>query len=378
MAWSLRTVLAIVSMILLAPLAAAQDRNPQNNQTAAPASSMGAPDAFSPAQSREIEKIVKNYLVQHPEVLQEAMEALDRRQKEAEADKARTVIKENNATIFNSTHQVVLGNPQGKVTMVEFFDYNCAFCKRAMADMLDLLKTNSDLKFVLKEFPVLGPGSVEAAHVAVAARMQDPSGKKYMEFHQKLLGSRGPADKMRALAIAKDVGFDVSRIETDMNSYEVKATIEEIMKLADALGVSGTPTYVVGDEVVVGAVWTSCAPRSKTKGNSLLVGTYRPPVKDRPASATLSGRSRFHFAGAFLITRSRGMARGNVRLCAHGQDCLCPQRTQSQFARYPRAAYLWPRQPRRCRKALPQRRRAARFRAGLPPIKSRRPDRRLD
>jgi protein-disulfide isomerase len=254
MAWSLRTVLAIVSMILLAPLAAAQDRNPQNNQTAAPASSMGTPDAFSPAQAREIEKIVKNYLVQHPEVLQEAMETLDRRQKEAEADKARTIIKENNATIFNSTHQVVLGNPQGKVTMVEFFDYNCAFCKRAMADMLDLLKTDSDLKFVLKEFPVLGPGSVEAAHVAVAARMQDPSGKKYMEFHQRLLGSRGPADKMRALAIAKDVGFDVSRIEKDMNSDEVKATIEESLKLADALGVSGTPTYVVGDEVVVGAV----------------------------------------------------------------------------------------------------------------------------
>jgi protein-disulfide isomerase len=254
MAWSLRTALAIVSMILLAPLATAQDRNPQNNQTAAPASSMDAPDAFSPAQSREIENIVKNYLVQHPEVLQDAMEALDRRQKQAEADKARTTIKENNATIFNSTHQVVLGNPQGKVTMVEFFDYNCAFCKRAMADMLDLLKTDSDLKFVLKEFPVLGSGSVEAAHVAVAARMQDPLGKKYLEFHQKLLGSRGAADKMRALAVAKDVGFDMSRIEKDMNSDEVKATIEENMKLADALGVSGTPTYVVGDEVVVGAV----------------------------------------------------------------------------------------------------------------------------
>ena len=120
--------------------------------------------------------------------------------------------------------------------------------------MLDLLKTDSDLKFVLKEFPVLGPGSVEAAHVAVAARMQDPSGKKYMEFHQKLLGGRGPADKMRALAVAKDVGFDMARLEKDMNSDEVKATIEENMKLADALGVSGTPTYVVGDEVVVGAV----------------------------------------------------------------------------------------------------------------------------
>jgi protein-disulfide isomerase len=117
-----------------------------------------------------------------------------------------------------------------------------------------LLKTDSDLKFVLKEFPVLGPGSVEAAHVAVAARMQDPSGKKYMEFHQRLLGGRGPADKIRALAVAKDAGFDMARLEKDMNSDEVKATIEENMKLADALGVSGTPTYVVGDEVVVGAV----------------------------------------------------------------------------------------------------------------------------
>jgi protein-disulfide isomerase len=254
MAWSLRTAFAILTIMLLAPLAIAQDRTPQASPATTPVPPTGASEAFSATQAHEIENIVKNYLVQHPEVLQEAMEALDRRQKEADAEKARITIKDNNATIFNSTHQVVLGNPQGKVTMVEFFDYNCGFCKRALADMLDLLKTDSDLKFVLKEFPVLGPGSVEAAHVAVAARMQDPSGKKYMEFHQKLLGGRGAADKMRALAVAKDVGFDMTRLEKDMNSDEVKATIDENMKLADALGVSGTPSYVVGDEVVVGAV----------------------------------------------------------------------------------------------------------------------------
>jgi protein-disulfide isomerase len=113
MAWSLRTAFAILIIMLLAPLATAQDRSPQENQTTAPASAIGAPETFSAAQSREIENIVKNYLVQHPEVLQDAMEALDRRQKEAEADKARITIKDNNATIFNSTHQVVLGNPQG-------------------------------------------------------------------------------------------------------------------------------------------------------------------------------------------------------------------------------------------------------------------------
>jgi protein-disulfide isomerase len=148
----------------------------------------------------------------------------------------------------------VLGNPQGNVTMVEFFDYNCGFCKRALGDMLDLIKSDSNLKFVLKEFPVLGEGSVEAARVAVAARMQDTTGKKYIEFHQKLLGSRGAADKMRALAVAKEVGFDMARIEKDMGSDEVKKTIEENMKLAEALGVNGTPSYVVGEEVVVGAV----------------------------------------------------------------------------------------------------------------------------
>src|ERR1700676_1224944 len=213
-----------------------------------------AAQSFSTDQRQAIESIVKDYLVQHPEVLQEAMDALDKRQKEADADKARTTIKENNATIFSSPHQVVLGNPQGNVTMVEFFDYNCGFCKRALPDMLDLLKTDSDLKFVLKEFPVLGQGSVEAAHVAVAARMQDSSGKKYIEVHQKLLGGRGPADKAHALAAAKEAGFDMARIDKDMDSDEVKKTIDENMKLADALGVSGTPSYVVGDEVVVGAV----------------------------------------------------------------------------------------------------------------------------
>jgi protein-disulfide isomerase len=250
MALSLRAATAILASVLLTPLALAQDRNAPTSPAQAPSVETG----FSPSQKSEIEAIVKNYLIQHPEVLQEAMEALDKRQKEADAEKARTSIKQLKATIFNSTHQVVLGNPQGNVTMVEFFDYNCAFCKRAMADMMNLLKTDPDLRFVLKEFPVLGPGSIEAAHVAVAARMQDPSGKKYLEFHQKLLSSRGPADKMRALAVAKDVGFDVARLEKDMASDEAKATIEESMKLADALGVNGTPSYVVGDEVVVGAV----------------------------------------------------------------------------------------------------------------------------
>lgn len=249
---TLRLAIPVAAAVLLSSLASAQTASAPSTAAQNPAAE--TPSTFSTDQRREIETIVKSYLVAHPEVLQEAMDALDKQQKQADAEKARLAIKDNNATVFSSPHQVVLGNPQGNVTMVEFFDYNCAFCKRALPDMLELLKTDPDLKFVLKEFPVLGPGSVEAARVAVAARMQDSTGKKYLEFHQKLLGGRGPADKARALAVAKEVGFDMPRLEKDMDSPEVKTTIDEDMKLADALGVNGTPSYVVDDEVVVGAV----------------------------------------------------------------------------------------------------------------------------
>jgi len=235
---TLRTALLIAAAISLASPAA----TPAHAQT------------FSSDQRREVEGIVKDYLLQHPEVMQEVMAEMEKHQQAAEAEKHRAAVAENNATLFSSPHQVVLGNPRGNVTMVEFFDYNCGYCKRAMTDMLDLLKSDPNLRFVLKEFPVLGEGSVEAARVAVAARMQDATGKKYLEFHQKLLGGRGAADKARALAVAKEVGFDMARIEKDMSSDEVKKTIDEDIKLADAIGVSGTPTYVVGGEVVVGAV----------------------------------------------------------------------------------------------------------------------------
>jgi protein-disulfide isomerase len=276
---TLRFALPVVATALLSPLAFAQTASTPAAPTPAPSPAASTPapapaadstqaapaaqavpnatpvkSAFSDDQRHEIEDIIKAYLLAHPQVLQEAMDALDKQQKEADAEKAKATIKSQNATIFNSAHQVVLGNPQGNVTMVEFFDYNCAYCKRALPDMMELLKTDSNLKFVLKEFPVLGPGSVEAAHVAVAARMQDPTGKKYIEFHQKLLGGRGAADKDRALAVAKEVGFDMARLQKDMDSDEVKNTIDENMKIADALGVSGTPSYVVGDEVIVGAV----------------------------------------------------------------------------------------------------------------------------
>jgi len=211
-------------------------------------------EEFSSRQKGEIENIIKDYLVNHPEVLQDAISELEKRQAAAEVEKTRSYLSTNAATVFNSPRQVVLGNPHGNVTMVEFFDYNCGYCKRAMADMLDLLKTDPNLRIVLKEFPVLGQGSVEAAKVAVAVRMQAKDGAKYLEFHQKLLGGRGQADKARALAAAKETGFDMARLEADLDSPEIKASLEETLKLGEQLGLNGTPSYIVGSDVVVGAV----------------------------------------------------------------------------------------------------------------------------
>lgn len=213
-----------------------------------------AAQSFSDGQRGEIETIVKNYLLAHPEILQDMSEELGRRQAAAEQEQHAAAVKTHSEAIFNSPRGVVVGNPKGDVSMVEFFDYNCGYCKHAMIDMLNLLKDDSRLRVVLKEFPVLGQGSVEAAQVAVAVRMQDPSGKKYLAFHQNLLGGRGQADKARALAAAKEAGLDMARIEKDMVSPEVRATLQENMTLAEAMGMNGTPSYVVGDKVIIGAV----------------------------------------------------------------------------------------------------------------------------
>ncbi len=209
---------------------------------------------FSATQKTEIQSILREYLIANPEVLQEAMAEFEKRQTAAESEKHKTAVKDNAKAIFSSPRQVTLGNPDGDVTFVEFFDYNCGYCKRAMLDMLALMKADPKLKVVLKEFPVLGPASLEAAQVGVAVRMQDKTGKKYLEFHQKLMGGRGQADKSHAMAAAKDAGLNMAQLEKDLASPEIKATLDESFKLAEALGMNGTPAYVIGSDVVIGAV----------------------------------------------------------------------------------------------------------------------------
>jgi protein-disulfide isomerase len=217
---------------------------------------------FSPEQRTEIEKIIRDYFVKHPEMIEELQQL-------AQAEKIKRAIAEHKNELFNSPRQVTLGNPDGDVTMVEFFDYNCGYCKRALDDMTTLLKSDPKLRIVLKEMPVLGQGSLEAAQVAAALTMQDKTGKRYLDFHQKLLGGRGQADKARALAIAKEVGADMQRLEKDMASAEIKLALAESMKLAEAFAIQGTPSYVIGDEVLVGAVGL---PELKSKINTARCG----------------------------------------------------------------------------------------------------------
>lgn len=225
--------------------------------TAAFTSGDASAQALTAPQRAEVESIIKDYLLKHPELIEEVMRELEKRQSVAEAAKAQKVISDNAQILFNSPRQVTLGNPKGDVTMVEFFDYNCGYCKRALLDMLELMKADPNLRVVLKEFPVLGEASLQAAQVGIALNMQDKSGKKYFDFHQKLLTGRGSVDRAKALAAAKDAGADMARLEKDMTSPDVKATLEETFKLAEPLGLNGTPSYVIGNNVVIGAVGLS-------------------------------------------------------------------------------------------------------------------------
>lgn len=219
----------------------------------APALALVTPAAaFTDAEKAEMGPVIRDYLLKNPEVLQEAITVLESRQQQAESAGRKDALAKMKDLVFNSPRGVVVGNPKGNVTLVEFFDYNCGYCKHALADMNALMKADPNLRIVLREFPVLGPASVEAAQVAVAVRMVAP--EKYLAFHEALLGGKGQADRARALAAAKEVGIDPALIQKQATSPELNATLDESMKIAQALGLNGTPSFIVGDDVIVGAV----------------------------------------------------------------------------------------------------------------------------
>lgn len=208
---------------------------------------------FSPEQREALGGIIREYLVKNPEVLQEAFTELQRRQQAAEQAGRAEVLTSERGKLENSPSDFVLGNPQGDVTMVEFLDYNCGYCKRAVADVKALIKADPKLRVVIKDFPVLGPGSVEASRVALAAKSQ-LAGDKLYEFHTRLMERRGQANGTSAKAVAKEMGLDMARLEKDLQNSEIDATLQETMGLGEKLGINGTPGFVIGNEVIAGAV----------------------------------------------------------------------------------------------------------------------------
>ncbi len=211
-----------------------------------------APPAESKIDRAEVEGIIRDYLLKNPEVLLEVQEALEAKQKEEQRLASLGVIKDNKGEIFNSTFDGVVGNPKGKVTIVEFYDYNCGFCKRAMEDMRTLTAADPELRFVLKEFPILSPDSQKASVVSMAFHLMMP--EKYGEFHNALLGGEGRATEATALKVALSLGADEAELRAKMQDPSIVEALSKTYDLANKLAITGTPSYVVGNEVVFGAL----------------------------------------------------------------------------------------------------------------------------
>lgn len=196
-----------------------------------------------------VETIVRDYLTKHPELLVEMSAELDKRQAAEQEAQQRKAISENADEIFRSPAAFVAGNPEGDVSVVEFFDYNCGFCRRALPDVVKLVNSDNKVRLVLKELPIFGDDSEDAAKAALAAHKQG----KYFEMHQKLFTEPGKANKEKALAIAKELGLDVAQLQKDMEDPAIKKALEESKALAQKLNLQGTPLYLIGDRVVPGA-----------------------------------------------------------------------------------------------------------------------------
>lgn len=203
------------------------------------------------AQKKEMGAFVREYLIANPEVLIEVQQAYEKKQYESRLSQAGAGIAENKDAIFSDKNDIVLGNPKGDVTVVEFFDYNCGYCKHALEDMDAILEKDKEVRFVLKEFPILGPESVAAHQVANAVRLTAPD--KYPDFHRKLLGGETRATEDTAMEVATSLGLDEAKLRQSMKDQPNDNNVKTTYRLANALGITGTPYYVVGNEALIGA-----------------------------------------------------------------------------------------------------------------------------
>lgn len=197
-----------------------------------------------------IKELVAETLRENPELVLEALQTLEARQAEAQAAATAATLADERSLLERDPNAPVLGTPEGDVTVVEFFDYNCPYCKRVMPELDALLAEDGNIRLVLREWPILSEGSAIAARAALASRKQG----KYAELHNALMGARAKLDEQSVLRIAGDVGLDVEKLKADMKSPEVEEHIATSMRLGEALGFSGTPSFVIGDELVPGFV----------------------------------------------------------------------------------------------------------------------------
>ena len=213
-----------------------------------PASGVAA--EFTAEQRQAIESIVNDFLAKHPEVLVNALQKAEDQLKREAQDKAKSALAAHRREVFDDPATPVAGNPEGDVSLVEFFDYRCPYCKEVEPSLDKLLQRDHQLRFVYKEFPVLGPSSVTAARAALAAREQG----KYDAFHRAMMALKGQIDDAAVFKVASSVGLDVDRLKQDMNGAGIDQALKANLKLAEALDIRGTPGFVIGDDIVPGAI----------------------------------------------------------------------------------------------------------------------------
>lgn len=209
-------------------------------------SSVSAQDAMT---KDEIKQLALEAILENPEIVMQAVEILRERERTAQANQATDALVAYKDLIQSDPNAFVLGNPDGDVTLVEFFDYNCGYCKRATPAVQTMLEEDPNLKVVLREFPILSEGSVFAARAALASRAQD----KYEEFHFKLM-EIPRADENSVMKAAADLGMDVDKLRADMDDPMVEEHIATSRKLTEALGFTGTPSFIIGNEIVPGFI----------------------------------------------------------------------------------------------------------------------------
>ncbi|MBI3025852.1 MAG: DsbA family protein [Candidatus Tectomicrobia bacterium] len=206
--------------------------------------------AATTLQAQEIEKIVRDYLLKNPEVVAESLAALERKRENAQAAAAQTALAQYQVQLYNDSEAPVGGNPRGDVTIVEFFDYRCGYCRRVHPAVANVLQKDAKVRIIYKEFPILGPPSVLAARAALASRTQG----KYLAFHTALMSGGGSFSEAEILKEAASVGLDAERLKKDMASPEIEKIIEKNHALAQALNIRGTPAFIVGKRLVPGAM----------------------------------------------------------------------------------------------------------------------------